>query len=73
MATLRELRRARFLEQRELAETVGVSGATISNWETGRKHPRLPNLRRLAEVLGVAPGDIEFPRRLPPTSEVNRR
>lgn len=60
MTTLRELRQSRFLEQRELAQLMGVSEASISNWETGKKRPRLSHIRKLAELLGVPPKDIEF-------------
>jgi transcriptional regulator with XRE-family HTH domain len=46
-------RRKRLVEQKELAEMMGVSPATISSWESGAKEPRIETLRRLAEVLGV--------------------
>jgi transcriptional regulator with XRE-family HTH domain len=46
-------RRKRLIEQKELAEMMGVSPATISSWESGAKEPRIETLRRLAEVLGV--------------------
>ena len=60
MATLRELRMRRFLTQAELAEKVGVSESTIAGWEVGRKTPRLRNIRKLAEVLGIEPGEIDL-------------
>ena len=53
MPTLRELRLRRYLSQAELAERVGVTEVTIHSWETGKRVPRLGNLRRLAEALGV--------------------
>ena len=60
MATLRELRMRRFLTQAELAEKTGVSESTVAGWEAGRKAPRLRNIRKLAEVLGVEPGEIQL-------------
>ena len=37
-----------------LGRLVGVSGATISGWENGKKNPRRDNLERLAAVLDVS-------------------
>ena len=37
--------------QTELAEMVGVSTAAVSQWETGRGHPNVKRLRRIAKVL----------------------
>lgn len=56
--TIREWRNARFLTQGELAEILGVSYFTISNWELGIKQPRMKNLRALAGALGIHPGQI---------------
>lgn len=46
--------------QRELAELIGVSTMTISNWEVGRSTPALTKWKRAAEVLGIAVNDLEF-------------
>lgn len=48
--------------QRELAELIGVSAMTISNWETGRSIPALTKWKKAAEVLGMAVSDLEFER-----------
>ena len=53
MVELRDLRRRRFLTQKELAERVGVSYQTIQTWESGTAQPRLRHIPRLAEALGV--------------------
>lgn len=58
--TLREWRSSRFLTQEELAEKVGVTYFTISNWELGIKQPRFKNLRALAKALGIQPEQIEL-------------
>lgn len=47
------LRRMSGLTQDELAGLADVSRQTVSNWETGKSDPHLPNARRLAEVFDV--------------------
>jgi transcriptional regulator with XRE-family HTH domain len=44
----------RGLKQEQLAQALGVSRPTVANWERGTKHPGLPLLLRLADVLGVS-------------------
>ena len=39
------------LSQPELADALGVSVATISNWETGKTSPRADDLHRIAAAL----------------------
>lgn len=55
---IRALREAKGLSQAELAEALGVDQTTISAWERGVAEPTLFNLRRLADVLGVYPGEL---------------
>lgn len=50
---LKSLRKGRKITQQELSEKMGLSRATISNYETHRRHPSLPELRRFAEFYGV--------------------
>ena len=52
---LKELRMEKGLSQRQLAERMTVSNATIANWEVGKRLPDLTMLARLAECLGVEP------------------
>ena len=47
-----ELRTAKGMTQKELAEHVGVSHVMISYYENGWKEPSISVLRRLTEVLG---------------------
>jgi transcriptional regulator with XRE-family HTH domain len=56
--TIREWRNARYLTQGELADKIGVSYFTISNWELGVKQPRVKNLRALADALRISPEQI---------------
>jgi transcriptional regulator with XRE-family HTH domain len=51
---IKQLREAKGMSQKALAERVKVTDAYIAMIETGkRKNPSLPVLRRLAKVLGV--------------------
>ena len=53
MNNVRELRKKMGIQQKELALEVGVSNATVSDWEHGRKNPSGERLTRLAEFFGV--------------------
>lgn len=55
MNIIRELRKRADLQQKELAAEVGVSVATVSDWETQKKDPSGPRLQKLAEIFGVDP------------------
>lgn len=46
--------------QKELAELVGVSKMTVSNWETGKTAPSIRLWKKLATVLGIAMQELEF-------------
>lgn len=52
-AKLRILRKERRLTQQELADGLGMTRATISNYEINRRAPHLTELRRIAEFFGV--------------------
>lgn len=51
---LKELRKEKHMTQEQLAEALGVSGRTVSRWETGRNLPDLDLLMLLADYHGVA-------------------
>lgn len=63
MKTIRDLREERGLSPVEMAADLGVSLATIYNWETGKSEPRASMLRDIAELLGVRMEEIYFPLR----------
>lgn len=50
---LQTLRKGRKLSQQQLADKMGVSRATVSNYEVGRRAPHLSELKRFAEFYGV--------------------
>lgn len=56
---IRARRLAARLSQGALGEEIGVSQATVADWETGRTQPRdAETITRLATALGVAPADV---------------
>lgn len=50
---LKTLRKGRKLTQQELADKLGVTRATISNYEVGRRSPHISELKRFADFYGV--------------------
>ena len=50
------------LSQREFAEKIGVSLATITNWESGKTEPDLSELRAISNLSGI-PMDYIFVQR----------
>ena len=55
---LRQLREEKRITQEELAERVGVARNSISRLELGYNYPSIPLLEKLAENLGVEPGEL---------------
>ena len=51
-------RREKALTQLELAEMLGVSDRSISNWENGRNMPDLSLFKPLCEILGISINDL---------------
>lgn len=48
---LRKARRLAGIKQADLAKIVGVSRATVSNWENGIGEPTISQWRRIAEAV----------------------
>ncbi len=67
MQTLRMARDEAFLTQDELAERAKVSRVTIANIELGNYRPLAKTARKIAAALGVAPGEIDWPKAAPIT------
>lgn len=51
---LKELRMERSLGQVALAESIGVSKAVVSMWETGKRESSMTSLIALANFYGVS-------------------
>ena len=53
MNIVKELRKKKGVQQKELALEIGVAQPTISDWELNKKDPSGERLKRLAEYFGV--------------------
>ena len=56
---LGEARRDRLITQRELATRAGVSAGTITRIERGNVAPSLETIRKICDVLGMQPREID--------------
>jgi transcriptional regulator with XRE-family HTH domain len=59
---IRDLRHARDLSLRQLAELSGINHNVIHKWETGKATPNRANVVRLAELFNVKPAWLLFGR-----------
>lgn len=50
---LRTLRKQKKLTQQDVADRIGLSRATLSNYEVGRRTPHLSLLRKFCDLYGV--------------------
>lgn len=55
---IRKARKARGLTQKQLGEASGTSEITIRQYETGKRQPRIKQLRAVASALGVNITDL---------------
>ena len=53
MNIVKELRKKKGIQQKELALDIGVSRPTVSEWESNKKDPSGERLQKLAEYFGV--------------------
>lgn len=53
-ATIKRLREAKEITQSQLAEQIGVSGKTVSKWETAKGLPDITLIEPLCRALGVS-------------------
>ncbi|MEG4199349.1 helix-turn-helix transcriptional regulator [Microcoleus sp. Pol12A5] len=57
---LMRLRVQRFMTQKQLAEALGVTEATVSNWEAGRSVPKLTPVqyKKLLKILQITSDEL---------------
>lgn len=55
---LKDLRKEKGITQEQFAETLGVSGRTVSRWETGNNMPDISLLVEIAELFDVSIPEI---------------
>lgn len=55
---IKEIRKARGLTQRELAELLGTTSGVVSRWENYPSRVNIPTLTNLAKVLDCSPADL---------------
>ena len=53
MNIVKELRKKKGIQQKELAITIGVSRPTVCEWEANKKDPSGERLKKLAKFFGV--------------------
>ncbi len=55
---LKSLRSEKQLNQKQVAEKLGVAVSTYANWEQGRREPSLFDIFNLLSVLGISANDL---------------
>ena len=55
---LKELLKSKGIKQNWLAQRIGVSQVTLSNWVKGKSFPSKRNLEKLSELLNVHINDL---------------
>lgn len=55
---LKELLKSKGVKQNWLAQKIGVSTVTMSNWVKGKSKPSRKNLLKLSEILDVHINDL---------------
>lgn len=58
--TIRELRTAAGLTQKQLAEAIGVTPHTVYRWERGMVPPHVQSLQAMARLFGVSLDTIDL-------------
>lgn len=56
--SLKSLRRAKGLTQKEFAALIGVDQSSVTQWETGKTHPRYTRFNKMCEVLGCTVDEL---------------
>ena len=73
MKSIRALRQERGWTQFELALLVGVQSQAVYLWESGRRVPQVPQVRRLGQLFGICSDEIALePPGDPPAAATHR-
>lgn len=57
-SNLKRIRLTRGLTQQQVADTLGITKATYSGYETGRREPDVFKIKELAKLFGVSGDDL---------------
>lgn len=55
---LRRYMKERGMTQQDIAEYMGCSGSTVSDWCNGNKYPRVDKMQRLADRFGITMSEL---------------
>lgn len=55
---IRFYREKKGIEQKELAKQLGITGNSISNWETGRSRPDINLIPDICQILGISLNEL---------------
>lgn len=55
---LKRLIKSKGIDQKQLAEHLGISEMAVSNWVQGNKYPRISNIQKMADYFGVKKSDL---------------
>ena len=58
--TLAALRVNKRMQQKKVAEILGVTPETLANWEKGKTVPNIMRAQQLADIYGTSLDDILF-------------
>ena len=73
MKTIRALRQEQGWTQFELALKVGVQPQAVYFWESGRRMPQVPQLRKLGQLFGICSDEIVLEPLSDPSTATQRR
>ena len=71
--TIRTLRQEQGWTQFELALRVGVQPQAVYLWESGRRMPQVPQLRKLVQLFGICSDEILLESASEPTAVTGQR
>ena len=69
MESIRDLRKAKGLTQKQLAKLIDVTESQVSQIETGKRNPSFETLLKLGEVFGCSVDDIVRNKKIPITTK----